>query len=293
METVEQYFTRVRAENRRRMEESRAKAFDLCPELETLEKEKGRLFIAHGTEALRALREKQKQLLAAAGLPEDALDIPYTCPLCRDTGYTGETVKQKCACRLKREQMLFSAEARINRDETFAAFRSDIFPAEEQRVRTEKIKAACERYAAELPRPEKPQLILYGMTGLGKSFCGNAIAAAACEKGVEARRVTAYGFIREVTESFSTGADPVGTYAKVPLLVLDDLGTEPMLPNVTETALFSLIDRRLSEGLATVYITNLSPEELRLRYNERISTRMRQKDKTLAILFTGESLRGR
>lgn len=293
METAEQYYSRIREENRRRMEENRVAAFARCPELETLEKEKGRLFAAQKVQALKALAEKQRQLLAAAGLPEDALSLPYTCPLCRDTGYVGETVKQKCACRLKREQLLFSAEARINPNETFAAFRSDIFPSEEQRIRTEKIRLACENYAAALPRPEKPQLILHGMTGLGKSFCGNAIAAAAAERGIEARRVTAYGLMREVTDSFSSGADPIGSYAKVPVLILDDLGTEPMLPNVTEPALFSLIDRRLSEGLATVYITNLSPEELRLRYNERISTRMRQKDKTVAVLFTGDSLRGR
>ena len=293
METVEQYFSRVRAENRRLMEKNRADAFKRCPELEALEKEKGRLFIAHDINALRALRQKQKDLLSSLGLGEDALELPYTCPLCRDTGYTGDGVKVKCVCRLKREQLTFRAEARISAGETFDSFRDDIYPDEEQKKRSEKIRAACEHYAETLPRPEKPQLVLLGMTGLGKSFFGNAIAARAADRGIEARRITAYGFIHEVTESFTSGADPIGVYARVPLLVLDDLGTEPMLPNVTEPSLFSLIDRRLSEGLATVYITNLSPKELQLRFNERIASRILQKDKTLAVLFTGESLRGR
>lgn len=292
METVEQYFSRVRAENRRRMEQNRAEAFARCPELEALEREKGRLFAAHGTEALQSLREKQKALLSSIGLSEDALSLPYTCPLCRDTGFIGDTVKQKCACRLKREQLSYRAEARINENETFETFRTDIYPNEEQRIRGEKIKAACEQFADSLPHPEKPQLVLLGMTGLGKSFFGNAIAARAADKGVESRRLTAYAFIHEVTESFTLGGDPILRYAKVPLLVLDDLGTEPMLQNVTENALFSLVDRRLMAGLATVYISNLMPNELQIRFHERISSRILQKDKTLAIRFTGESLRG-
>lgn len=293
METVEQYFSRIRTENRRLMDERRAEAFARCPELETLEKEKGRLFVMHDTEALTALQQKQKALLDSLGLPGDALSLPYTCPLCRDTGYTGNALKQKCACRLKREQLMFRAEARISENETFASFRTDIYPNEEQRTKSEKIKSACEKYADSLPCPEKPQLVMLGMTGLGKSFFGNAIAARAADRGIEARRITAYGFIHEVTESFTAGGDPIGLYAQVPLLVLDDLGTEPMLPNVTEASLFSLVDRRLSEGLATVYITNLTPKELQLRFNERIASRILQKDKTLAVIFSGESLRGR
>ena len=292
METAEQYFSRVRAENRRRMEKNRAEAFARCPELEALENEKAQLFLTHNAEALRALQQKQKVLLDSLGLPADALSMPYTCPLCRDTGYIGETVKQKCACRLRREQLLYRAEARINENETLETFRTDIYPTAEQRARSEKIKGICETYAASLPRPEKPQLILLGMTGLGKSFFGNAIAARAADRGIESRRITAYGFIHEVIESFSSGADPVAVYARVPLLVLDDLGTEPMLQNVTENALFSLVDQRLSAGLATVYITNLSPDELKERFRERIASRIFQKDRSSVIRFTGESLRG-
>ena len=293
METVEQYYSRIRAANRRLMEKRRAEAFALCPGLEALEKEKGRLFTAHDGAGLTALIKKQQRLLEEAGLAPDALELPCTCALCRDTGYTGEAVKQKCACRLKREQLAYRAEARVNDAETFERFRADIYPTAEQRARGEKIKAVCLSYADSLPAPEKPQLVLRGMTGLGKSFFGNAIAARAAERGIEARRVTAYGFIHEFTESFSTGADPVGVYARVPLLVLDDLGTEPLIPNVTEPALFSLIDRRLSDRLNTVFITNLSPEELESRFNERISSRILNKDKTLIILFKGDSLRGR
>ena len=44
-------------------------------------------------EKLRNLTEKKKQLLTAAGFPEDYLSPIYDCPDCQDTGYiNGENV---------------------------------------------------------------------------------------------------------------------------------------------------------------------------------------------------------
>lgn len=85
----------------------------------------------------------------------------------------------------------------------------------------------------------------------------------------------------------------LNTYMNVPFLVLDDLGSEPMIPNITVESIFALCDERRSAGRATVYITNLSLEELRNRYGERVSSRIADSAVTKAILFTGDSLRER
>ena len=296
MESIEQYYRDLQAEDRRLLEQRRTECFARCPELAALQAQKGEAFrlpLAEGRVLLQSLAKRQRELLLSLQLPENYLDMPYTCPLCKDTGYTGKDVAVKCACRIKREQLSLRAEARIGTRETFSAFRTDIYADEAERIRGEKIRAACLKFAEALPKPEKPQLLFFGMAGLGKSFFGNAMAAFAADKGIESRRITAYALLHEVTEGFARNSDAVSVYSRIPFLVLDDLGTEAMIPNVTQNALFSLIDRRLLEELPTVYITNLLPEELQLRYGERISSRLMQKSATVAIRFTGTNLRGR
>ena len=46
-------------------------------------------------ERLDALRQEKEALLLESGYPADYLDMHYTCPDCRDTGYVGG---RKCRC---------------------------------------------------------------------------------------------------------------------------------------------------------------------------------------------------
>ena len=93
-------------------------------------------------------------------------------------------------------------------------------------------------------------------------------------------------------EGFSANASPLPRFTRVPLLVLDDLGTEAMIPNVTKESLFAIADQRNASRLATVYISNLNADELTERYGERIASRITDSAVTKAIHFTGGSLRG-
>ena len=150
----------------------------------------------------------------------------------------------------------------------------------------------CQRFADALPSPKFPQLLLFGQAGRGKSFMGNAIAARAIERGIDTLRLTAYRMTEEVMNGFSNNASPLPRFTQVPLLVLDDLGTEPLIPNVTKESLFAIADQRNTSRLATVYISNLNADELTERYGERIASRITDASITKAIRFTGDSLRG-
>ena len=118
------------------------------------------------------------------------------------------------------------------------------------------------------------------------------IAARAIERGVESLRLTAYRMNEEIMNGFSANASPLPRFTQVPLLVLDDLGTEPLIPNVTKESLFAIADQRNTSRLATVYISNLNADELTERYGERIASRITDASITKAIRFTGDSLRG-
>lgn len=296
MDTFSQYYASLRKKNQQQMQKRRQECLAASPAFADIFAQKGKAFSLpkdKGLAVLKDLKKQQGALLSSLGLPETYLEPIYTCALCRDTGYTGSPVQKKCVCRLQLEQQSRMESGRINDRETFAHFNPDFYPDEVSKARGQRIKDFCQQYADALPAPQKPQLYFCGMPGLGKSFFANAIAYRALQKGVESLRVTAYYFVQDIMNGMSKKVSPLPQYMHVPFLVLDDLGSEPMIPNITGESLFALCDERRSAGLATVYITNLSLAELRDRYGERVASRITDSAVTTAIQFSGSNLRER
>ena len=292
---LETYYADLRRRALRQLEARQKECAALDPAFAALQAKRGRVFsmpVQGAKLALSTIRLEEEALLKRYGLPRDYLQPVYACPLCKDTGLVGDPIRKKCACRLKLEQQDRVEAGRINERETFENFREDIYPDENSRKEGKTISILCQRYAAALPAPKSPQLYLYGQAGRGKSFMGNAIAARAIAQGIDTLRLTAYRMTEEVMEGFSANASPLPRFTRVPLLVLDDLGTEAMIPNVTKESLFAIADQRNASRLATVYISNLNAGELTERYGERIASRITDSAVTKAIHFTGGSLRG-
>ena len=292
---LETYYAGLRRRALRQLEARQKECAALDPAFAALQAKRGRVFSmpAQGAKlTLSTIRLEEEALLKRFGLPRDYLQPVYACPLCKDTGLVGDPIRKKCVCRLKLEQQDRTEAGRINERETFENFREDIYPDEASRKEGKTISILCQRYAAALPTPKSPQLYLYGQAGRGKSFMGNAIAARAIAQGIDTLRLTAYRMTEEVMEGFSANASPLPRFTRVPLLVLDDLGTEAMIPNVTKESLFAIADQRNASRLATVYISNLNADELTERYGERIASRITDSAVTRAIHFTGGSLRG-
>ena len=146
-------------------------------------------------------------------------------------------------------------------------------------------------YADALPNPSKPNLLLLGMPGLGKSYLGNAIGLRAIDRGIDALRLTAYRFVQDILADIRENRQNARRYQHVPLLILDDLGTEPDIPNVSTEWLFAVMNERFLAGRPSVCITNLSLQELQERYGERLMSRLCDKNTTQVMQLTGHNLR--
>ena len=298
---IERIYDKRRRQAHAALEERTAALYEKIPALSELSERRQGIFRdaaarrIDGTEAGKRFADAAREeaaLLFAHGLTEQDLKPQYTCPVCSDTGWIGAAERMPCVCRLLLQAELDPAIG-INDRETFEQFSADIFPTEMQKKQTLNAKAWLERYADALPAPEKPNVLLLGMAGLGKSYLGNAIAYRALSRGIEARRVTAYALIEDALERIRTHA-PINTaFLNAPLLVIDDLGSEALIPNVSEETLFSLLNERLIHRRATVIATNLSLDALRDRYGERIFSRLIERDTAQAIQLTGENLRNR
>ena len=72
---------------------------------------------------------------------------------------------------------------------------------------------------------------------------------------------------------------------EVPLLIIDDIGTEPMTRNVTIEYFFDLINERTNASLNTMIVTNLPFHEIKDRYGDRIHSRLMDKRTSLKMIF--------
>jgi DNA replication protein DnaC len=298
---LKRYYSDLRDKNYRlwqkRVEECEAKN----PKFRALGEEPGRVMqqagigkitYAAAISRIGQINAERRNLLISLGLPSNYLDRIYTCPICEDKGVVSETGKP-CICALKKEQEMMRSASSINDRETFAKFNEAIYSNEEQKKQALELKGYCERYVAAFPSPKRPNLFIVGQSGLGKSFFGNAIAYAAIEKGVRTVKTTAYQCIQAILSGLDTREDAARPYLSAELLILDDLGTEAMVPNITIETIFRILNERIASHLPTVIITNLSSEEIQLRYDERVSSRLNDTSVTAIVLLRGDNLRTR
>lgn len=104
---------------------------------------------------------------------------------------------------------------------------------------------------------EARPIILVGGTGTGKTHLASALGYAACERGQSVRFVTAAALVNELTEAHESRelSRVVGRYARMELLVLDELGYLPLSPEGAQL-LFQVVAER-GERRATIVTTNL------------------------------------
>ena len=122
-----------------------------------------------------ALQEKRSALLVQNGYPKGYLDPIYSCPRCRDTGWTDGKICE-CVQKLYRaEQTRELAPLLKQGDETFENFRLDYYspvaPASgvSPRAQMERVLHLCRAYAESFGA-QSPNLLFTGEPGLGKKI---------------------------------------------------------------------------------------------------------------------------
>ena len=121
-------------------------------------------------------------------------------------------------------------------------------------------------------------MLIYGNTGVGKTFLANCIAREILNNAHSVVYITA----TELFETFSKHSfDRDNDYeldSKVEyinscdLLIIDDLGTE-LSNSFTNSQLYSCINNRILKNLSVIISTNYQLNELQTTYSERIFSR--------------------
>lgn len=233
------------------------------------------------TDSLDDARERYRKELARLGLTRDVIDPPCRCKACNDTGLVGG---KYCACVVK---------SVINSDKENLALRQYDFDAcaETAPSGIKKAYAIAKRYIDEFPKTEKPFMMFIGAPGVGKTMLAAATASALMERGASAVTVTAFGFVRRAldyhTQFSITGyVDRFTPMLDCDALVIDDLGTENTLKNITREYLYTVINERWVNRKNTIVTTNLAPAELLARYGESIVSRIFDKNASTVVTLS-------
>jgi len=243
-------------------------------------------------------------------LPSDALEPVYTCSICRDEGYVYEPSRRMCDCfatKLNRRLMAETGFAGTV-PQTFERFNETLFSDEpvpdapagkdgrkmSQRQMILRHVSTCLEYADSFPDTPTRDMIFMGQSGLGKTYLLQAIAHRVAERGFLPTYISAYRWFETARKAYFEN-DPglMALLMNAPLLLLDDLGTEPLMSNITVTQLFNLLNERQIAGRHTVISTNLRIPELRERYTERVASRLLDGQKCGRLAFIGDDIRKR
>ena len=237
--------------------------------------------------------------LTEGGLPADYLQPVYTCARCKDEGYVYDPSRRMCDCLKKAfNRRLLEESGLAGNANTFESFDETLFSDEpderglSQRKAAIAIRNACLAYADAFPNTPTRDLLLMGKSGLGKTFLLQCIAHRTAERGFLPVYISAYRLFELARKAYiENDSDILSSMMEAPLLLIDDLGTEPLMNNVTVTQLFNLLNERQMAGRHTVISTNLSMTEMQERYTERITSRFLDATGCRRLLFIGGDIR--
>jgi DNA replication protein DnaC len=296
----------VRYRNERLLHKRTEEVYEKCPGVRDIEGEIGRLRSSLFRLPIQAdaflhkidsLMEQKKALLKESGYPEDYLEPIYDCALCRDTG-TDVITGARCACFQKSVMHERFRELPVGcGDASFENFDLALFPDDTkmngltQRQMMRELKVRCEKYADDFPDTEKKNILLVGPSGLGKTYLLNCILKRITLRGFHGLFIPAYRLFDAFWKRHLDEVESLDAYYEAPVLMIDDLGTEPLIKNVTSEYFFSLLNERMKNGLHTLFATNFSPQGLMDRYGERIISRILSVGETDTFALTGKDVR--
>jgi len=248
---------------------------------------------------LNLLFEEKKLLLTQAGYRADYLELSYTCPDCKDTGYIG---KEKCHCFKKAiiDYMYTQSNLQeILQKENFNTFSMDYYSdshidpltGRSSREAIQTAVRACQEFTQNFAK-DGGNLLLYGDTGVGKTFLTHCVAKELLDQTFSVIYFTASQlFDIFAKKQFEKDEDAARDYEHIydcDLLLIDDLGTE-FANGFTISQMFVCLNERLLRGKSTMISTNLSLDDLNNMYSERVFSRITSAYTVLRI--TGDDIR--
>jgi DNA replication protein DnaC len=291
-----QAYERTRDYNRDVISARREEIYKKIPELKEIDASVASVSVAHAKllmegddnaltqlkAAIKGLSGKRAALLKEAGYPVDWLEPIYDCQDCKDTGYitASDGIKTKCHCLRRQELSILYEQSHIQNmisHENFSTLSYDYYQGED----LERFKGAVKisKDFIEKFKQDYHNILFYGTVGTGKSFLSGCIASELLKDGVSVIYFSAAGLFENLARYTFDAKEKEALSAfyqdlyNCELLIIDDLGTE-ITNTFVASQLFSCLNERNLRSRSTIISTNLSLEEMRDRYSDRVFSRI-------------------
>lgn len=210
-----------------------------------------------------------------------ATKIEYDCKKCQDNGYVDGKM---CECLKKEISNILFNESNFGSLVTFD---------DAEKSASNNLKALYKKMREWCHSDFKKNIIfLSGQVGTGKTYLTRAMANELIGEGKIVKLVTAFQMSRDFKEyRFVYDENLLDKYLSCEILFIDDLGTETIYKNITIELLYQVINERQLRKLPTVITSNLDLSEIRDRYDERIFSRIANRETSIAVALENEDLR--
>jgi len=240
---------------------------------------------------LKTLQDSCSTALKSIGMTYRDTTPQYQCKICNDIGIVNG---KKCQCLLKRVQDALVARSGISKFSGHCF--NDVNPAYlSANADLDKAHKVAKAYIQDFPNFKYKNLVFCGEVGTGKTFLLECIANELIKRTNYVVFVTSFDLnnivIRSMSVPFAEREDVLDPLLECDLLIIDDLGSEAVMKNVSINNLYTIINQRQRNNLCTIISTNLTPKAIQERYGDRLVSRIFNRDNTLAIRFTGKDLR--
>lgn len=233
-----------------------------------------------------ALLARKASILEENHYPADYLSPIYTCADCRDTGFTGSNTPCHCFRQAKLRTLYENSNlADALERENFGTFCEELYDETTihenlsitPRENIRRIREACLDFIKHFDNAYE-NLLLYGPTGVGKTFITHCIAKELLDTSHTVVYLTSLQLFDMLEKNKFQREDTYAANEQISymldsdLLIIDDLGTE-LSNSFTISQLYYFIEERHHKQKSTIISTNLSFSDLRERYSERIFSR--------------------
>lgn len=290
-ESIRRSYEERQLHNHRILENRKEEIYEKIPSYKDIEDtissisvSQGKKLIDGDDEALNELKRilhdlsrEKKALLEKNGFPVNYLEPVFQCPDCEDTGYIHN---KKCHCFKQAMIKMLYEQSNIQEmleKENFSSLSEQFYQGEDL-VHFQKAVATCKDFVSNFSHTFQ-NLFFYGTVGTGKSFLSGCIAKELIEQGQSVIYFSAAQLFESLSVNpydYKNKEDLYNLYEDIyncDLLIIDDLGTETARANIS-SQLFSCLNERQLRHKSSIISTNLSLEELRNRYSDRIFSRI-------------------
>lgn len=299
--------SRINAENQALINKNKANANPVYKKLDELERDL--VFLIGKEEAkekpnkktllecnseLKTIKSNKLKILNSLGLSEADLKPKYSCEKCKDTGLVGGYV---CDCYKKRRnaEIIKSYGLSENDFVSFDDINESLFKNPEQLESFKKLKNLMQKWCNTYPNTKKFNILLLGEVGVGKTFLLKCMAKSLLEKGFLVSFLSAFEmnnlFLNYHTSPNNQKQQYLSPLIDSEILFIDDLGTEPMLKNVTENYLTLVLSERERLKKPTIISSNIDSFKFAGRYGERNFSRLTNKQTGITFSIVGDDLR--